>query len=35
MLWPGVGFDAVAAHVADYRVEEDVIRWESIRLVDR
>ncbi|MDX2223123.1 MAG: ABC transporter substrate-binding protein [Rhodospirillaceae bacterium] len=35
LLWPGVGFDAVAAHVADYTVEEDLVRWDRVRLTGR
>jgi peptide/nickel transport system substrate-binding protein len=31
LLWPGVGFDAVAAHVADYAVDQDAVRWEAVR----
>lgn len=35
LLWPGVGFDAVAAHVADYNVEQDLVRWDLVRVTGR
>ncbi|MDX2145279.1 MAG: ABC transporter substrate-binding protein [Rhodospirillaceae bacterium] len=32
LLWPGVGFDAVAGHVRDYVVEQDHVRFDLVRL---
>jgi len=32
LLWQGVGFDAVAAHVKDFIVEQDNVRWDLVHV---